>query len=298
MPGRDSTVLVALAAAFSIAAAVIFAASFSPRTRKSVPELWAIYRSEVVIVGALLIPAVIGGWVFFGALLLFFLRAEVELFRLFGLRALGLPQSATALAGAAAMATSYGADARLLPVVVLAGAGLLLFLAAAVSGRAPRLYAAALSLLVPGLLCVCIVWLRQLEDGFSWIVLVYATVEVNDSFALLTGKLVGKRRVLPRLSPRKTAEGLAAGVIAGAITGLLLSQFLLELPLVLAAPLVFTVLAAGIAGDLITSALKRRRGVKDFSPILSLHGGVLDIYDSFLFAAPAALLLTATLPLA
>jgi phosphatidate cytidylyltransferase len=49
------------------------------------------------------------------------------------------------------------------------------------------------------------------------------------------------------------------------------------------------VLAA--SGDLAVSALKRSRGKKDFMALLRLHGGVLDIYDSFLLAASAAFLL-------
>jgi len=51
------------------------------------------------------------------------------------------------------------------------------------------------------------------------------------------------------------------------------------------------ILAVGLAGDLAVSALKRSRGKKDFMPLLPLHGGALDIYDSFLLAAPAAFLL-------
>jgi phosphatidate cytidylyltransferase len=58
----------------------------------------------------------------------------------------------------------------------------------------------------------------------------------------------------------------------------------LKLSLPAALVLALVVVAAGFCGDLYTSALKRGAGVKDFPPIHRLHGGLLDIYDSTLFA--------------
>jgi phosphatidate cytidylyltransferase len=145
--------------------------------------------------------------------------------------------------------------------------------------------------LFPAVLVGVIVALRSGAQGFAWIVFVFAVVEANDSFALLGGKLFGRHRILPRLSPRKTAEGLIVGIVFGAAAGVLLGQHLLGLSLPHSLFLTAGALAAGLAGDLISSALKRSRGKKDFPPVLSAHGGMLDIYDSFLFAAPVVALL-------
>ena len=46
----------------------------------------------------------------------------------------------------------------------------------------------------------------------------------------------------------------------------------------------------GQFGDLAMSTIKRTVGIKDFCRILPGHGGILDRVDSFLFAAPFAVL--------
>jgi phosphatidate cytidylyltransferase len=43
---------------------------------------------------------------------------------------------------------------------------------------------------------------------------------------------------------------------------------------------------AGLCGDLFASGLKRRAGVKDYGDVIPTQGGVLDVYDAFIFVAP------------
>lgn len=108
----------------------------------------------------------------------------------------------------------------------------------------------------------------------------------NETGAYLTGKFFGKHKMMPVISPKKTWEGLIGGI---AFT-LLFAWFLhmgwpfFELRHWLAVAAIVAVLST--LGDLLESALKRARGVKDAGNILPGHGGILDRFDGLLLVAP------------
>lgn len=120
---------------------------------------------------------------------------------------------------------------------------------------------------------------------------VIALVWVNDTFAYLSGTLLGRHKMTPVLSPGKTWEGFAGGIIftllgawlAWRITGMLgLGSWML---------IAILVSSLGLAGDLFESGLKRTVKVKNTGKLLPGHGGVLDRFDSLLFVAPGLLIL-------
>jgi CDP-diglyceride synthetase len=125
--------------------------------------------------------------------------------------------------------------------------------------------------------------------------LTYVIIETADSSALLFGRLFGTGHPFPKLSPGKTTAGCVAGILAGVLTGTVLAwqigSYAPEAAIVLAS----IVVVAGFTGDLIVSMIKRRLGIKDFPPVLRRHGGVIDIYDSFLFALPWVVVAVAAL---
>ena len=81
----------------------------------------------------------------------------------------------------------------------------------------------------------------------------------------------------------KSACGLAAAIVGAVI----MSPFLPGIGVLDAVALGILGGAAGQAGDLLVSVLKRSSGVKDSGGILPGHGGILDRADALAFTAPA-----------
>lgn len=115
-----------------------------------------------------------------------------------------------------------------------------------------------------------------------------------DVWAYLIGRRWGKHKVFPNLSPGKTLEGGLAGLAGSILLALLLRCDALNvLPAHLfsvRATLLFGFLVgfAGMMGDLSESLLKRSAGVKDASRLVPGYGGLLDVMDSLVVAAPVA----------
>jgi phosphatidate cytidylyltransferase len=111
-----------------------------------------------------------------------------------------------------------------------------------------------------------------------------------DIGAYFTGKLIGKHRMTPVISPKKTWEGLAGGVVLSVLVAVGLNR--LVSPVlgsdVMAALFGVVVGLAGVLGDLAESLVKRDCRRKDASQRVPGFGGVLDVVDSVLFAAPVA----------
>jgi phosphatidate cytidylyltransferase len=107
----------------------------------------------------------------------------------------------------------------------------------------------------------------------------------------LTGRTLGRHPMTPLLSPKKTWQGAVGGIIASMAAAIGIALIGPVLPSTLAAVgFGLTVGIAGIFGDLAESLLKRDRQTKDASASIPGFGGVLDVIDSLLFAAPVAYL--------
>jgi phosphatidate cytidylyltransferase len=133
--------------------------------------------------------------------------------------------------------------------------------------------------------------LRQLHQEPRLIAFtVLLTVWTTDTFAYVTGRLIGRHKLAPRLSPAKTWEGLVGGSLAGIFVSFvaLYDARSHYLAIWQAVVLGVVVVVAAVAGDLFESALKRDMEVKDTGRLLGGHGGVLDRADALLFAGAAA----------
>src|SRR5690606_29409379 len=112
---------------------------------------------------------------------------------------------------------------------------------------------------------------------------VYTIVFTFDGFAQISGQLFGKKKVLPKISPDKTIAGVIGGYVMGLATGLFAMQWLnMSGYAIWFSPLF--ICTAAFVGDALASWYKRRCNLKDYSKLIPGHGGVLDRFDSLIFA--------------
>ncbi|MFO0760316.1 MAG: phosphatidate cytidylyltransferase [Byssovorax sp.] len=121
------------------------------------------------------------------------------------------------------------------------------------------------------------------SDGPGFVVLSLMLSWFSDTGAYFAGRFLGKHKLYEAVSPKKTIEG-AIGGLAFAALGALGAHFfyLKSLPLTDGLILALVAGAAGQAGDLGESLLKRSVGVKDSGGIVPGHGGILDRVDALL----------------
>ncbi|XLS28295.1 phosphatidate cytidylyltransferase [Flavobacteriaceae bacterium M23B6Z8] len=150
----------------------------------------------------------------------------------------------------------------------------------------------AISLFYIGTGCIFLTMIPYYEYHFAkfLIIGIFILIWVNDSFAFLVGKTLGKNKLFPSVSPKKTIEGFAGGLVFALIAAFVLSRYHKDLYIWQWFILAVVVVLTGTLGDLIESKFKRMAGVKDSGAILPGHGGLLDRLDSLVFAAPFAYL--------
>jgi phosphatidate cytidylyltransferase len=151
-----------------------------------------------------------------------------------------------------------------------------------------------------GLLLSFLVQLRLFHNhawGMVALISTVVIVKMSDTGAYFTGRLAGRHKMAPVLSPGKTIEGGVGGLVFAVLGGWFSYAVLVPWlvgPTADRGPwygwLAYGVIVAvaGVLGDLAESLLKRDAGRKDSSSWLPGLGGVLDILDSLLFAAPPA----------
>lgn len=123
------------------------------------------------------------------------------------------------------------------------------------------------------------------------LLLVLAATQLNDVFAYVVGKSLGRHRLAPQTSPNKTVEGFAGAVLLTTLIAAVLGHFVfkgtpVDTPVRLAL-LGLIISVVGQLGDLMVSSIKRDLGIKDMGAAIPGHGGILDRCNSLLLVAPA-----------
>ncbi|MBI2433687.1 MAG: phosphatidate cytidylyltransferase [Candidatus Hydrogenedentes bacterium] len=256
-------------------------------------ELWRRYYSWLVMVPLLLGPILAGAaWTILGigVLSLFCYREYARATGLFREKLISL----VVVIGIVAVTLTvldhwYGLFVALTPYTV----GLIA--CAALLRDEPQGYIQRVALGILGFVLFgsCFGHLAYLANDASYrpcLVLVLVSVELNDVFAFLSGKTLGKRKLAPKTSPNKTLGGALGALVLTTLLVAGLGHYVFQ-GTALARPEHLFVLGVLISlvgqfGDLMLSAIKRDLGIKDMGMTIPGHGGLLDRFDSIILVSP------------
>lgn len=141
--------------------------------------------------------------------------------------------------------------------------------------------------------------LGALEDGLYVIGFLFMVTIMTDTFAYIFGVRFGKHRLAEKISPKKSIEGSIGGTLSAIIlTMIYIWIFKLEaigniqMTVLISFALILLISCIGQVGDLVASKFKRDNGIKDYSNLFPGHGGVMDRFDSAMFAAMVLMLIS------
>jgi phosphatidate cytidylyltransferase len=146
-----------------------------------------------------------------------------------------------------------------------------------------------------------IVSLKLYENGRFYVLIPFLVAFIADGGAYFTGVFFGKHHPFPTVSPKKTTEGCIGGILT-CVAAIVIYGVILHFAVGYRVdfwPMAVYGLVGGIVtelGDLAFSLIKREFGIKDYGNLIPGHGGVLDRFDSMVFAAPVIYLLVDLFP--
>lgn len=276
-------------AVFVSIALILAVCSIAIRDKSKLADIWLSYLAEFLVIGMILIPSYLGVMTFgivaalLGAISLSeFLSAHTP-------RPPRLVRVICVASGLLLFAAAYLYDPQLLFIVVSVSTAAMLVAGVIVSDK--KAFAGDVAVSVMGLVYVSlffshIVLIRNLENGFLLVFFLLCVSEINDGFAYMFGRLFGRKKIFPEISPNKSYGGLVAGAAVSFVTALALNAAVTGFPTAFTIAAALTVIATGFLGDVVSSKMKRAFGLKDFSTHIPRFGGVLDVYDSLIFASP------------
>ena len=136
----------------------------------------------------------------------------------------------------------------------------------------------------------CFIILLRMTYGLLPLLAMISVVKMNDTGAYTVGRLLGRHKMAPELSPKKTIEGGGGGLVFAVFASWFFFYVLKAGPATWPNVLFFglAVAVSGALGDLAASLIKRDVGKKDSGSTIPGFGGLLDLFDSLILAAPVA----------
>jgi phosphatidate cytidylyltransferase len=257
-------------------------------------ELWARYRSWLILIPLMIGPVLLGaGWTIAAvcAMSILCYREFARATGLFRHRSISLLVVFGISAITFAIADHwYGFFVAITPLMIACIAAVAIF------SDQPKGYIqrVALGIFAFLLFGVCFGHLGYFANNGNFrpmLVWLVACVELNDIFAYIVGKSLGRKKLAPNTSPNKTMAGaVGAMVLTTAVAAILGKMVFRDTEVDTTGRLILLGLilsVTGQLGDLTLSSIKRDLGIKDWAATFPGHGGLLDRFNSLLFAAPA-----------
>lgn len=227
-------------------------------------------------------------WLLAGIVLLVFLAAGRECFQLIPLQNRGVQAGFIVLMLLCLWACGYFFSYWLYAGLIIWALNIFAILSFPGSQKYwgyPVIVAVVCLLLLP-LFVQSLIHLYYLPNGKALLVYLLFLIWVSDTGAYLSGKLMGKHKLIPQVSPGKSWEGVAGGVILSMLIAWIGYGYFNPVAGVYWFVLALCTIIIAIFGDLFISILKRRCHLKDTGAIIPGHGGILDRLDSLIAALP------------
>lgn len=122
--------------------------------------------------------------------------------------------------------------------------------------------------------------------GAGLVLFLVVLTQANDVAQFIWGKMLGKKKIIPKVSPNKTWAGFIGGVLTTTVLAVILAPLITPFSLTASIIAGLYIGLTGFIGDVNISALKRDLNIKDTSAIIPGHGGILDRVDSLTYTAP------------
>jgi phosphatidate cytidylyltransferase len=271
--------------------ALTAAGALSDKLKK---DLWDRYLSWLLFIPMMFGPVLLGAaWVILGVciLALFCYNEFARATGMFRDRVISAMVVIGILAMTSAVADAWYGFFTAIPAIMVGLMAAAAILADQPKGYIQRLALGIVAFMIFGVCCAHLGYFANHPHYRPILLWLIGSVELNDIFAYITGKSFGRRKLAPNTSPNKTIGGAVGALILTTLFAASLGHWVFAgtrmdqpAPLILAGLIISL---AGQFGDLTLSSIKRDLGIKDWSNTFPGHGGLLDRFNSLLFAAPA-----------